>query len=439
MEIVYKIVQLLVCLFEVYLMFDFFSSFFSFRKILQHKCAKIGIVLALSLCVYIVNCFGSSVVNLLSMLVIYLCLLLLAFEGSYIKKISYYLTAIAIMVGSEFLFVILKELPSNFSLSYIEPYSFTMLISLICVKVIAFFLFNIVKRIPKKSSKKMDFHNLLIYSTIPVFTLGIMISIAYLNIEYESLGKIKFMLIFSCVLGMIGNALIFYAFDRHCLSLEQLQQQDLMITKLAMEEKHYEQIDELNREHAELLHDIHHYLKIIGEVALENKNDDVLAILEKLQIRVSDESKVVYCENNLLNVILNEKRKRAEEEGIDITFKIENGFYVDQIIDSDLIMIIGNLMDNALEAASQCERGYIKAYMFMQNENNYSVIKIQNNYVGEIVVHNDEIITSKNDKKRHGIGLKSISKAAEKYGGTFQMFYENGNFTAIVLLPVKKE
>lgn len=439
MESIYKLVQIFVSVFEIYLVFDFFSSFFPLRKILRNKYAQTGIVFGLSLCVCIVNSFGSSSLNLVSMLVMYLLLVLLAFEGDLLKKILYYIMVHVIMGGSEFLFIVLLSHPSDFSLREIKENPFSMIVILISVKLLTFLIFTIVKRISKNSNSRMDIKNFIIYTIVPVSLLGIMIAIAYLNIDFDSLGKIKFLLLGGCTLGMIGNVLIFYSFDRYFLSLEKLQQQDIMIAKLETEEKHYEQIEKINQEHAALLHDIHHYLRTIGEAAKENKDTDILNIISELQVRVSDESKIIYCSNRLLNVLLNEKRKSAEEAGIKITLKIENGFYMKQIADLDLIAIVGNVLDNAIEAAAQCEKGYIKVYMFMQNENHYSVMKVENNYSGTILVKDEKILTSKADKGHHGIGIQNITSIMEKYDGSLQMFYENQIFTSIILLPVQTE
>jgi len=373
------------------------------------------------------------------MLGLYLVLVLLAFEGSFLRKMLYYVMVHVIMGGSEFLFIVFLSHPSDFSLQKVKENPFSMIIVLISVKLLTFLIFTIVKRISKNSKSRMDIKNLIIYTIVPVSLLGIMISLAYQNIDFDSLGKIKFLLLGGCTLGMIGNVLIFYSFDRYFLSLEKLQQQDLMIAKLEMEEKHYEQIEELNQEHAALLHDIHHYLRTIAEAASENKNTDILNIISELQIRVSDESKIIYCSNRLLNLLLNEKRKRAEEAGIEILLKIENGFYIKQIADMDLIAIIGNILDNAIEAASKCEKGYVKVYMFMQNENHYSVMKVENNYSGTVLVKGEKILTSKEDKRHHGIGIQNVTSIIEKYDGSLQMFYENHIFISIILLPVHKE
>lgn len=439
MEVIYKLVQIFVSIFEIYLVYDFFSSFFPLRKILRNKYAQTGIVFGLSLCVCIVNGFGSSSLNLVSMLVLYLLLVLLAFEGSLLRKFLYYVMAHVIMGGSEFLFIVFLSHPSDFSLREIKENPFSMIVILISVKFLTFLIFTIVKRISKNSSSKMDVKNFIIYTTVPVSLLGIMVAMAYLNIDFDSLGKIKFLLLGGCTLGMIGNVLIFYSFDRYFLSLEKLRQQDFIITKQEMEGKHYEQLEEINQEHAALLHDIHHYLRTIGEAASENKNTDILNIISELQIRVSDKSRIVYCSNSLLNVILNEKRKSAEEAGVEVILKIETGFYIEQIAEIDLIAIIGNVLDNAIEAALQCEKGYVKVYMFMQNENHYSVMKVENNYSRPVLVKDEKILTSKEDKRRHGIGIQNVTSILEKYDGSLQMFYENNIFTSIILLPVQTE
>ena len=81
---------------------------------------------------------------------------------------------------------------------------------------------------------------------------------------------------------------------------------------------------------------------------------------------------------------------------------------VRQIKDIDLIAVTGNLIDNAMEAASGCANGYVKIYMYTQNDGSFSVMKIVNNYKDEIRQTDGIFITSKEDKRRHGFGIQNV-------------------------------
>ena len=433
---IYRLVQVFVCIFEVYLMFDFFSSFFNLKEVLDEKYTKVLMVLGNSACVFIVNSLNNSVVNIVAMQVIYLSMLFGAFKGGLFKRILYYIMATAIMAGSEFIAIVLLSLPSDFAMSQIQQNPISTIYSLLCAKLLSFIFFNVVKRIPKNTSNKMDIKNLMLYIVVPMSMMGIMIAIAYLNIDFASLGVEKVLLIFSSILAIIGSVLTFYVFDRYSSTTEKLRQQELMITKLEMEERYYEQVEEMNQEHASMLHDFHHYLRTIGEAAAENNDKDVMSIVAELKVQIADTESIILCGHRLLNAILNEKKKEAEQKGIAIHITVEPEFTVEQIRDIDLIAITGNLIDNAIEASSGCTDGYIKIYMYTQNEGRFSVMKIVNNYREEIQQIGGIFLTSKEDKERHGIGIQNVKHIVARYGGFLQTFYENGVFTSMVILPL---
>lgn len=371
MESIFKLVQIFICILEAYLMFDFFSAFFPLREEFRNRYIKMAIVLGVAGCVMLVNSLGSSVINIIGMLIIYSIMILLFFYGNILKKIFCLVTAIGIMAGSEFLWVILLSLPSDFDLLQVQNNQVSVFCTLLGVKVLAFIFLNVAKRISKNSDNRMNLKNLVLYSIVPVSFLGIMISLVYLHIDFNTIRSMQVLLIISGLLAIVGNILIFYVFDRYSQSAEKLHQQELMITKLEMEEKHYKQVECVNQEHAGFIHDIRHYMKVIGEMALENNNKEILKIVSELQIRVSDTELEMICQNRLLNAILNEKKKDAQRKKVDIKITIEPGFAIEQVDDMDLIVIMGNLLDNAIEAASKCEEGYIKMFLFSQNNSHF--------------------------------------------------------------------
>ena len=133
---------------------------------------------------------------------------------------------------------------------------------------------------------------------------------------------------------------------------------------MEMEEKRYAQIETVNQEHAGFLHDIRHYLRTIASMANENRDQEILDVLAELQIKVSDAELEIYCPNRLLNTILNEKKKTAKERGIYFKLSVEPDFNIEHIENMDLIVIMGNLLDNAIEAAEKCRNGYLKIFLY---------------------------------------------------------------------------
>lgn len=437
MEIIFTLVQIFICVLEAYLVIDFFSAFFKLRELFDKKYTKVCLVLGVAACIRVINILNSTTVNMLATFTIYLAIIIIFFQGKLLKKFLYYITAVIIMLGSEFLGIILLSLQTDFSLNQVKANQIAINIAMLSLKLLTLVFYSIIKRSADNSdNRKINFQITLWYSIMPISLIGIMVAVTRLNIDFVSLGHTQILLVISCILALIGNVVIYYVFDRYSQSIWKLQQQEVMITKLEMEEKHYGQIEQVNQDHAAFLHDIRHYMKVIGEMAADNDDEAILQILSELQIKVSNTEAEMLCPNRLLSVILNEKKKEAEKRNISVKIVIEPGFSIDQIADTDLIVIISNLLDNALEAAEKCQNGYIKVSLFTQNANHFSIIKIVNNYIGEIEVREGRLWSSKEEKARHGYGIQNVSNMASKYGGYLQYFYKAGEFTSIVILPV---
>jgi len=439
MEWVFNIVEIFICVLEAYLMFDFYKTFFSLRECFQKKYVNVAAVVITAVCVRSVNILGSSTINIVGMQVIYLSLLFGLFVGKTLRKIFCYLIATAIMIGSEFLWIVVMSLPADFSMGQVQDNLFITILSMLCIRLITFILFNITKRVPKVSAVEIDGKNFLLYSIVPISTLGIMICIAYLGIEFDFNKHVQVVLGFFVLTAIIGDIVIFQMFDRYLKNIKKLGNQQLIITKLKLEEKHYEQIDEVNREQASFLHDIRHFMRTIGEMVSEN-DEEISEILSSLQVRVSDAERQIFCPNRILNAILNEKKKNADEKRIAMRINIAPDFSIDFVENMDLIVIMGNLLDNAIEAAQACENGYIKVNLYSQNDSHFSVVNIENNYIGDIIIKKDVVMTSKTDRTRHGYGIKNANSIAQKYNGYLQYFYKEGVFTVAVVLsnPITK-
>ena len=144
----------------------------------------------------------------------------------------------------------------------------------------------------------------------------------------------------------------------------------------------------------------------------ENGNEDSGVILKLLF-----ESRKKHAENN--NIALEIKWNENNLQSKNLPCKNLQGKCKIDIWDMGDILL--NLLDNAIEAVENNseENRWIKLTGII--EDNYVFIEILNPYDGELKIVKGEIKTTKEDEKNHGMGLKIVRKAAEKYGMTMDV------------------
>lgn len=101
----------------------------------------------------------------------------------------------------------------------------------------------------------------------------------------------------------------------------------------------------------------------------------------------------------------------------------------------DIGIIIGNLLDNALEAISQIENRWIN--LDITYSKGRLLIHICNPYSGNVLYHNNKISTTKKNASNHGLGLKRIDSIVKKYDGLMEINHENQQFTVKIIMYIE--
>jgi len=95
-----------------------------------------------------------------------------------------------------------------------------------------------------------------------------------------------------------------------------------------------------------------------------------------------------------------------------------------------LVAIIGNLLDNALAAASTSKDKYVS--LETTTRNNYQIIIITNSCDTAPVIKGNRLVTQKEDKAFHGYALQSVKKTLKKYSGDFNWEYNEMSHQFVV-------
>jgi sensor histidine kinase regulating citrate/malate metabolism len=184
----------------------------------------------------------------------------------------------------------------------------------------------------------------------------------------------------------------------------------------------------------QLYHDLKKHLSIIN--VMENKTE-IHAYLEKCFENIQDMDGSIQTGNPYIDMFLYNEWKRIHELGIKVQFAVQEGS-LEKIELHDLIVILGNALENASEACEKRLEQNGDAYMqlkIIKKEHQVFII-LSNNYSGNIEKRGDVYITSKKEKELHGMGMKNISDSIKKYGGDMSISLKNGKFVLKILLDV---
>lgn len=431
-EAVYKICVIISCLFEIYMVMDFYGAFHEYRFWFLSPVRKL---LAFFFCVglnILTNFQNNSFLNLAVVPALYLGIIIFMFQGSLGSYFLHWIAAAFVIFSSEFIFLMLQGIPMNIPTDQLFQEPFVMLSSIFAVKLVSFILFLILKQISKYSAKRFDVKIFGCYIIVPVATLGSLWAIPYVRQINKTITAADIILVSFYILMLIGNIVLFYMFVQYNYIKEQEVEKEVALAKYREQEK-------IEKQQRVLVHNIKHYLKQIAAYAAKGADEEIVKIVGELQVEfLQNESKAI-CANGLLNSILLEWRNRAEEQGVSVDIFVEAGFNIDFMRGIDIMAVFGNLLDNAGEAASQCGGGKVGVQLFMQNDGAFSVIRIKNDYTGKIKQKNGVLISTKKEGGYHGIGIKNAKEIIQRNGGYMQNEYSDHTYETTIMIPISRK
>lgn len=181
------------------------------------------------------------------------------------------------------------------------------------------------------------------------------------------------------------------------------------------QKRYYEQLEYQQKEIRAIRHDMkNQLLALLGE--LENENiDRAINEIKGMLKEIEDTTAIFYTANSGMNAVLNFKVDEMKRK--QICFSCEIDIPAELRIEArDLGTLIGNMLDNAIEA---CEKCFGKRYISLKAVyHNYSLIIVCENSTTGYVEH---LLTEKADKTVHGIGVISMKQIVKSYGGEIEL------------------
>lgn len=422
------------CIIEVFLLYDYFYNFFETkikRKYIKLVCAgTIGAV-------FLVNILQNNMLNLIFIPIILWFFVTILFDSKLGIRFVYFIMAYIVMIGVEFLYIVLSNtttrLLAKTGLIPVSEYLWQLLL----IKFLNYIVFIVLKQMSAKSKNRMTNKLFLIYMCVPISTLGTMLTVFYSGIDVSCNVVLKILMTVFIVCMIAGNMVLFYAFQKYTENLSENSRQQIELLYQKAEVDRLTKIAEWNDNYNEIVHNTSHYLKVIGQLAYEGKNDEICKVVDKINGKLIRKEICEYSNNKMLNIILSEYSIKAKSAGVDFDVYVEPGCILNHIQDVDLITMLGNLLDNAVLAASKKEKNSsVVVRIFMQKEGKICVIKVVNDFVEKIKEIRGRLISTKKEAGIHGIGMASVSKLAEQNNGYLEHYVADEKFYAVLVLVV---
>ena len=103
----------------------------------------------------------------------------------------------------------------------------------------------------------------------------------------------------------------------------------------------------------------------------------------------------------------------------------------------DIATLFGNILDNAIESVSKIEHKERRLiHVAVVKQKGFVRIRVENCYEEQPKTDGENLVTSKEDKRYHGFGIKSIKTTVKKYGGSTAIQAEKGWFEIRILIPI---
>ena len=233
-------------------------------------------------------------------------------------------------------------------------------------------------------------------------------------------------------LAQLLLAVILYLQNELFKKSEMRKELELMNLLWKKEQEHYR----LSKENIALInqkcHDLKHQIYALRNVdALERKQ-----YLDEIADSVQIYEAIVQTGNEVLDTILTEKSLYCKERNITVTC-VADGEQMKFMNTVDLYAILGNALDNAIEAVEKFEQQDMRQIdVQIYRKGQFLVMNIINP-LNESLVYEDGIpVTTKENRKFHGFGLKSIKYMVKKCGGIVNIKEEGGCFSLMMLIPI---
>lgn len=420
----YDYIYIISNIFSTFIIFKFMCIFFD-RTDVNKKIEFISYIGYFILISIIYLKFNEPIITMIFNILMFFALSFNYRATIKIRSIAIILIYTILMGVESIVFLLMRLLSSKFGNS-ISTEGF-LIISLISTKIISYVVVLIAGALRNiKTGFNISNLNWFAVFFIPLGTLFIIYTIISDSIYSEENVLISVIILFSI------NILVFYLYDELANEYREKIESELLRRQNNYYLKQFEVMEKSQENIKMLLHDIGNHIVVLQALIENNDKEKALDYIKKLTD--SFEYKYEYAKTGNIDVdsILNYKIQEAKDRGIDVDLKLKIPEYMN-ISSFDISIILGNLLDNAIEATSMLESNR-KINIDLDFDRNVLFISISNTFDGKVIYENNKFQTRHKDKENRGIGLDNVQKVVNKYMGEMEIYHTENTFYVDIMM-----
>ena len=362
---------------------------------------------------------------------LYIGYIYLVFSESITKKIFTMFSVWIFSLITLFLAISVMELFSNITVKYLQTisYLFRLMIQILFLLTSYFWLSKPYKRvIGIVSNKTISFMSLYLF-------LAFLLLINNYETSFASLRNFNSVYDLLLLLGFIilGYGIVFASISSSSKAISLKYDYKIVENQVELQRQNYKILNEsINRLYA-LKHDVRHHISAIETMVGQQKYKEALEYIEQFNQNQQSKTLPILCDNFAADSIIKYYMSLAISKNIAIKANliIPEDISINSL---DLCVVLGNCLENAIEACDKLSVGSEKSIeLTSKMVGTHIIFMISNSFNGQIVEINHRIKSSKGGPS-HGIGLSNISETVNKYNGNLDIKYSENKFDITIIM-----
>lgn len=414
----------------------FFGIFARGKKIkVKQKISAICLLISIVyVCVHFLKNY--TIVKLLMIMLTMLIVIRFLYEISAIKTIILTLLIQGIIGVIDYIVIMIVTARYN-NIDILEDSTDLIgVLVIIASRIILFLLLITVKRISvikKKNVIDMSNKEWLQFLIFPIFTLitVIVMTNSMITSYHEDIVNVYYVI---AIVLIVLNMVVFHLINEILENSQRIREADVLKQQSIGQLELYNSLRKNYDIQRKRTHEYKNQIMCIDSLLKKKNYDKLEEYLNSIFDKLDGQLDMVDTNNEVVNAVINAKYYEALQNDVLFILKINDLSHI-KVSDEDIVTILSNLLDNAIEAAGQCDIDKRTVGIKLLYEDDVLSIAVSNSYKTEPEIMEDGYMqTIKDDKEQHGLGIRNVVATLEKYNAEYIIDYKNGEFVFSIIM-----